>query len=90
MKPDLQAELNFIVTMLKDSGSIKRVYKEVRKKTRYNSVGDYPIISFICSVAKEIGMNVTKESLVEALKITQDREFKKVREDSQIVSQLCA
>lgn len=90
MKPDLQIEQNNVRKLLENNGSLKRIYKELRGKTRLRFIGDYPMISFICKEAKKIGIEVNKKSIVDALKIARDGEFKGVRQNSEIVRQLCA
>lgn len=90
MKPDLQTEQNNVKKLLENTGTLKSIYKELRNKSRFQFIGDYPMIAFICGIARELGVKLSRKSVVEVLKIAQDGEFKKVREDSQIVRQLCA
>lgn len=89
MKPDLQTEQNNVKKFLENHGTLKSIYKELRSKSRFQLTGDYPIIAFICNIAKKEGFELNKKEIVETLKITQDGEFKRVREDSEIVRQLC-
>lgn len=90
MKPDLQSEQNNVKKLLENHGTLKNIYKELRSKSRFQLIGDYPIIAFVCNLAKALGFEPQKKEIVETLKIAQDGEFKGVREDSQIVKQLCA
>lgn len=90
MKPDLQSEQNSIKKMVEKGRSIRSIYIQLRQKVKLQAIGDYPLISFICQVINESGLELTKKAVTQVLKIAQDGEFKRVREDSEIVRQLCA
>lgn len=90
MRPDLELEKLNVISMLKDKCSLRRIYKELRNKVRWNSYGDYILIHFIYQTAKELGIFFTPSDITKVLKTTKDKEFTKIRTDSEIVRQFSA
>ncbi len=85
---DLTLSRPIIVRMLLKKRRLKTIFTFLRNEARWDAVGDYPIISFICSVTKENGYQVKPKEVRDIFRGTS--EFKRVQLNSEIIMQVCA
>lgn len=85
---DLALSRPIIVRMLSKKRRLKTIFTFLRNEARWYAIGDYPLISFVCKVAKEKGHAVKPKEVRTIFR--QTAEFKKVQQDNQIIVQVCA
>lgn len=85
---DLSFSRQIIKTMLTKRKKLKTIYTFLRNEARWDSIGDYPLISFICKVAKENGYDIKQAEIRNMFRKT--TEFEKVKQNSEIILQVYA
>ncbi len=85
---DLSLTRPVILKMLSKKRKLKTIFKFLRGEARWDAIGDYPIISFTCKVAKQNG-NKTKSKDVRDM-FRETEEFKRIQQNSDFISQVCA
>lgn len=84
---DLSLARPVILRMLSKKRKLKTIFKFLRNEARWDAIGDYPLISFICRVVNEKGYAVKPKEVSSILRKTQ--EFKKIRQDNEFIVQVC-
>lgn len=85
---DLSFTRPIIEKMIKRKKRLKTIFTFLRNEARWDAIGDYPLISFICNVVKEQGRVVKPKEVSGILRKTQ--EFKNIQQNNEIISQVCA
>ncbi len=60
---DLSLARPVIVRMLLKKRRLKTIFTFLRKEARWDSIGDYPLVSFVCKVANENGHKVKPKEI---------------------------
>jgi len=84
---DLNFSVPIILSMLEKNCRLKRIFNFLRKDTRWDSIGDYPIIAFICSFSKNIGFKFEVKEIMKVFH--QTGEFKNIQQNNEIIKQIC-
>lgn len=84
---DLSLARPVIVRMLLKKRRLKTIFNFLRDEARWDAIGDYPLISFVCRVINENGGTVKPKEVSNILRKTQ--EFKKIRQDNEFILQVC-
>lgn len=89
MEHDLDVALPVLKKMIKEKARLTTIYKELRKQTRFQCIGDYPMISWIARETSNIRPVSIKE-VSKLLKSADDGEFQKLHQDNDLVTGICA
>lgn len=89
MEHDLKISEPIIRKMAKDKAKISTIYKLLRSQGRFQSIGDYPVVSWIVRTVGTI-REVTRIEITKTLKIAIDGEFKNIHSNNEIVTQVYA
>lgn len=89
MEHDLKISKTIIRKMAEEGSRLTAIYKVIRSQIRFQTIGDYPVISWVIRTVSTI-REVTKIEITKTLKIAIDGEFKKISSSSEIVTQLYA
>lgn len=84
---DLSLARPVIVRMLLKKRRLNTIFIFIRNEARWDAIGDYPLISFVCKVVNESGRTVKPKEVSNILRKTQ--EFKKIRQDNEFIVQVC-
>ena len=85
---DLSLSRPIIEKMIERKKRLKTIFIFLRNEARWDAIGDYPLISFVCAVAKENGYVVRPKEVRNIFRTTS--EFKNVQQNSEITKQVCA
>ena len=85
---DLSLSRQIIVKMLLKKRRLKTIFTFLRNEARWDAIGDYPLISFVCAVAKENGYVMKPKEARSIFRTTS--EFKKILQTNEIILQVCA
>lgn len=84
---DLSLARPVILRMLLKKRRLKTIFAFLRNEARWDSIGDYPLISFVCRVVNENGHTVKPKEVSSILRKT--KEFRKIRQDNEFIVQVC-
>lgn len=84
---DLSLARPVILRMLLKKRRLKTIFSFLRNEARWEAIGDYPLISFVCRVVNENGRTVKPKEVSTILRKT--KEFKKIRQDNEFIVQVC-
>lgn len=85
---DLSLARSIIEKMIAKKRRLKTVFTFLRNEARWSAIGDYPLISYICSVAKKSGHHIRAKEVRDIFR--QTHEFRNVVLSSEIIMQVCA
>lgn len=85
---DLSFSRPIIKKMIERKKRLKTIFIFLRNEARWDAIGDYPLISFVCAVAKENGYGVKPKEVRNIFRKTP--EFKKIQQNNEIILQVCA
>lgn len=77
-----------IEKMLEKKRKIGTIFRFLRNEARWDAIGDYPLIFFICLATGKVGRHVTAKEISKVLRKTE--EFKDIRQNNQLIAQICA
>jgi hypothetical protein len=84
---DLSLAGPVIVRMLLKKRRLKTIFFFLRNEARWEAIGDYPLISYVCRVVNENGRTVKPKEVSSILRKT--KEFKKIRQHNEFIVQVC-
>ena len=85
---DLSFAEPLVEKMLGKNKKIGTIYSFLRKEARWDTIGDYPLLFFICLIAGKKSRIITAKEITKVLKKTE--EFKNIRQNNQLIAQVCA
>ncbi len=85
---DLSLSKPIIEKMIERKKRLKTIFTFLRNEARWDAIGDYPLISFVCAVAKENRYAVKPKEVRNIFRKTP--EFKKIQQNNEIILQVCA
>lgn len=89
MEHDLDVALPILKKLVKENTRLTTIYKELRHQSRFQSIGDYPIISWIARQVSKL-RPVSVSEVTKLLKTADDGEFQKIHQDNDLVTGIYA